>query len=282
MESNNELENARNEVLRKIGRNMLLFQQVEHLLKHINSSSTFSGYVNEIKANNAKRSEVIHKQTMGQLVGDFIEDIYSDKESNTELTDITEAHLTFKFSISTDDACHIENKKQTLESIVLERNELIHHLLPRLNPDSISSWCEIEQYLDKQRGKILPEIQELKNISNLIKDGREELSVFLKSEDGKKYFNQLFLHQSPLVKLLNDIADQMARSDGWTYLSIAGQLCRKHATEEIVTLNQKYGYKKLTEFILATDLFDFLEEITDKGGVRMLYKPKYEDIKFQS
>jgi hypothetical protein len=31
MESPQELENVRNEVLRKIGRNMLLYQQMEHM-----------------------------------------------------------------------------------------------------------------------------------------------------------------------------------------------------------------------------------------------------------
>jgi hypothetical protein len=52
-----DLEKAKKEVLRKIGRNMLLFQQVEHMLKFLIANGPFSGGIGDIKANKEQRAE---------------------------------------------------------------------------------------------------------------------------------------------------------------------------------------------------------------------------------
>jgi len=44
-----ELEKAKNEVLRKIGRNMLLFQKLEQMLKYLITNGKVAGYASEIK-----------------------------------------------------------------------------------------------------------------------------------------------------------------------------------------------------------------------------------------
>jgi len=67
-----ELEKARNEVLRKIGRNMLLFQQMEYMLKYIVANSELSGNIDELKVNREKRTEKVRTQTMGLLIGQYI------------------------------------------------------------------------------------------------------------------------------------------------------------------------------------------------------------------
>lgn len=67
------LESHVNEVLRKIGRNILLFQEFEYLLKHIVAKGSFSGFMSEIGSNIEKRTILIQKQTMGQLVGQYLE-----------------------------------------------------------------------------------------------------------------------------------------------------------------------------------------------------------------
>ena len=61
------------EVQRKIGRNILLFQQLESLLKYIVANGQFSGFSSELENNIATRRSSVNKQTMGQLVGQFVE-----------------------------------------------------------------------------------------------------------------------------------------------------------------------------------------------------------------
>ena len=111
MESEVELEKAKNEVLRKIGRNMILFQQMERMLKYLITNGNVSGYISEIKANKEQRAETIHKQTMGQLVGQFLEDTHLGcDESIEEPEELKEAYLTLNFKVECD-AVYYENKK---------------------------------------------------------------------------------------------------------------------------------------------------------------------------
>ena len=274
MEPELELEKAKNEVLRKIGRNILLFQQVEHMIKFLVANGKIEGYVSEVEASQKQRAEIIRKQTLGQLVGQYLKNTHSIcKEINEDHVELKEAYLSFTFRIDVD-AVYYETKKEDLASLVAERNDLIHHFLPRLNHESIESWIETEHYLDRQCEKLLPELTQLKSIVDALQEGRKALAEFLNSDEGKRQFELPWLRQSRLVLLLGDIATQAARHDGWTLLSTAGQLIRQHAPEEMAVLNERYGHKTLKGLILATEIFDITEEPTNRGGVRVLYRLK--------
>lgn len=67
------LETPLDEVLKKIGRNVMLFQNLEHLLKYLVAHSSISGYASELMSQEEKRRAAISKQTMGQLIGQYIE-----------------------------------------------------------------------------------------------------------------------------------------------------------------------------------------------------------------
>jgi hypothetical protein len=269
-----ELETARNEVLRKIGRNMLLFQQVEHMLKFLIANGNISGSFSEVKANLKQQSETIHSQTMGQLVGQFLDGTYLENDESTEDQEtLTEPYFNFSFSVESDKE-YYESRKRDLASIVADRNELIHHLLPRFNPGEIESCLEIDKQLEQQREKLILEIDHLKSLIDSLQKGRKELAAFILSDEGKKQIDLQWLRQSRLVQLLSDAATQAARPDGWTLLNIAGQVIRDNEPEEIATMNQRYGYKTLKKFLLASELFEITEEPTDKGGIRVLYRLK--------
>ena len=67
------LEDLVREIQRKIGRNILLFQQLEYFLKYVVANRQFSGYSSDLEKIIASRRESVNKQTMGQLVGQFVE-----------------------------------------------------------------------------------------------------------------------------------------------------------------------------------------------------------------
>ncbi|MGB7934689.1 MAG: hypothetical protein WCH04_21200 [Gammaproteobacteria bacterium] len=273
-----ELENVRNEVLRKIGRNMLLYQQVEHMFKYLVANGRIEGYASELKANHKRRVETISKQTLGATVGQYLEDNHTvNGQINSDPVDLKEAHFSFTFKLDID-AVYYEKRKDALASLVAERNELIHHLLPRLYPESIERWLETEKLLDLQREKLLPEINHLKSMVDALQEGRRELAEYVRSDEYKREIELTRLRQSRLVVLLGDIASQAARQDGWMLLSHADQLIRQHAPEEIAALKERYGKKTLQELIQATDIFDIAEELTKKGGIRVLYRLKPEWI----
>lgn len=270
MEMDEELEKLKNEVLRKIGRNVMLYQQIEYMLKSLLTIGKQSGYVSELKKNQELQAVTIHKQMMGQMVGQFLENTFSDsEESSYKPEELKEVWFSFNLKIESDDIRY-EERKKALASLVVERNKLIHHLLPKWNLNSFESGKETEHYLDQQREKILPELEYLKAIINYFIDYVDIIA----SEEGQKQIKLSLLRQSNLVAWLFHIAEQKARSDGWMVLTTASQFIHQNEPEEVVGLKKSYGYKTLKEVILATEFFDVIEEQTNKGGIRVLYRIK--------
>lgn len=255
---------------------MLLFQQVEYLLKYVVANGNFSGGISQLRAIKDRQIEVTKKQTLGQLVGQYLESTHAVCEENKEdPVDLEEAHFSVSFRVDVD-ADYYETKKEVLAALVADRNELIHHLLPRLNPESLESWLETEAYLDQQRERIIPELKQLQSMIGSLEDGRKKMSEFLVSDEGVRQFKLSRLRQNRLALLLGEIANQIARRDGWAVMDAADQLVRQRAPEEIFGLKKKYGHKTLKELMVATGFFDITEEPTERGGIRVLYRLKPE------
>jgi hypothetical protein len=98
-------------------------------------------------------------------------------------------------------------------------------------------------------------------------------SDFLNSdEEEKRFFSP---HRGGrILYYLGEIAAQVVRPDGWTPLSVAGQIIWGQKPEEITDVFKKYGHKTLKGLILATDIFEIREEPTKKGGIQVLYRLK--------
>jgi hypothetical protein len=141
---------------------------------------------------------------------------------------------------------------------------------------SIESSKEIENYLDHQREKILPELDRLKTYLQTMK----EFVEFSASDEGQKQIELSLLQQSQLVAWLFNIAEQTTRPDGWESLSKAENIIREQVPQGLVNIEKRYGYKSLKAVLLATEFFDIREEPTDRSGTRVLYRIK-PDLKFE-
>lgn len=267
-----QLKDSVDEVLRKVGRNMMLFQQLEHLLKYVVANGNLSGYSSELKDIQAKKAEVVKKQTMGQLVGQFLENTNPDYEAFSDEPEVLEEpHISFRFRIETDPKNH-EEKKQALADLVNQRNELIHHFLPKFDSTSQASCEDIGKKLDVQSEVIRREIKKIQAIVQAFNQSRKELASYLTSDEGQRELWLNHLKQSPLAMILIDIADQLGKEDGWVSLSLAAHLVRKHMPDELSVLRESYGHKTLKSFMLVTEMFEFNEEETSKGGLSVVYK----------
>jgi len=262
------------EVQRKIGRNILLFQQLEYLLKYVVANGQFSGYSSELESIIATKRSSVNKQTMGQLVGQFVESSNPTRnDDSTEPGEIKEPHFSFDFRIETDENSYKE-KKETLSRLVLERNKLVHHLLPELDLQSFESCKKVEKNLDEQADKVRTEIKNFQSMAQCLSGARKKISDYLCSDEGKKVYLLSFLRQDRLVILLAEIANQVVREDGWTLMNIAGTLVKQHAPDELALLHKGTEHRSLKSLMLKTEMFEFNEEKTNKGGIRVLYKLK--------
>ena len=182
-----DLQEIQNEVMRKIGRNVLLYQQVEYVLKYLVSHGRISGDENTLTSRHEKRMKSVSRRTMGTVAGDFFNEIFGDDESHdSQSEDPTKIHISIAFRIETEEK-HFELRRDKIAELVADRNELIHHLVPKLNTDSIDTWTETDRLLDLQREKILPELEYLQSVAKQFSDLKKGLGEILSSPEGRKH-----------------------------------------------------------------------------------------------
>ena len=263
------------EVLRKIGRNMLLFQQIEALLKFLVTHHRADGNTTNFHARQQQRTDKVEKQMMGVLVEQYADGILSDAgELSPEPEDITHAAMSFRFTTSSDNDFY-ESQRAEMKRMVDERNDLIHHFLPRWKPDCVDTMSEAAAYLDDQRERVLPTFEYLCAVSRSMVDTRQTLAAFIASPQFQDQLELSWLQHSPLICLLQELAIQKARDDGWKHLADAGRIARHQVPEAVTDLKGKYGYSTLKRVLVASKLFDVFDEPLPSGGFRTLYRTKH-------
>ncbi len=262
------------EVLRKIGLNVLLFQQIEALLKLLVTHHRIDGTVTNTAERKQQRAEQVHKLTMGALVGQYTDNILSDAgDSIKEPEIVDEIWMSSTFSITGDSDLY-GSLSADLKLMVQERNDLVHHFLPQWQPDSVEQMEKASSYLDQQREKVLPMFEHLKSVTTSMQDAQNMMASFLASDEGDRLCELIWLQSSPLVSLLLDVVDQNARPDGWCYLAHAGRLARIHQPDAVAKMKERYGHSTLKKLLIVTEFFDLLDEPTSNGGFATLYRVK--------
>lgn len=268
----------RDHIYQKIGRNVILYQQLELLLKHIVGNSGLSAPISKLKQIQESNRKKTNTSTMGNLVGRFVDNIdpnFANDDLNEE--EVTEAMLSYRFHLEISEGSY-EEKKQTLSRIVAGRNRLIHHTISEYDFKSIDSMKKLSKDLEQQEQEVRKEIDELKTISKNMIKAQTEYVNYLSSEEFKAHFELVWLRSSLIVTTLIDIANQLGDERGAVCLNVAGHLLEKHTPEEKAAMKERYGYSSLKKLMLATGLFEIIEEPTNKGGLRIIYKLKNESI----
>lgn len=260
----------KDDVLRKVGRNVVLFQQIESMLKLLISVHHNEGTMETFAEKQKKRSEKIHSQTMGQLAEQYKNGILSDTEIPSKEPDhLKVPYFAFRFRLA-GDSDFLESQQSNLEILVNERNELIHHFLPKWIPDSQDAMAEAASYLDQQREKVMPMFDHLKESVKLL----QSMTTFFNSEEYGKLFDLAWLQGSPLISLLSKEATNSTRPDGWVNLADAGQIAKTREFDEILHMKERYGHSQLKRLLIASELFEVKDETLPKGGFHTLYRVK--------
>jgi hypothetical protein len=272
-----ELVSIRDEVLRRIGRNVVLFQELERILKFLAVAHYFSAPVSKLQEDHDGRVASVREHTLGQLTGRLLDKLHASAatQSSSAMDTIAEPWVTFAFQIEAA-ADSIETSRNSLSALVKERNGLIHHLLACWNPHDVGSCHALGAELDEQRSRIVLEIERYRAYANGLKELAKEFQAFIESDGGKKQFDLAFLQQSRMAILLASIANEHARKDGWTLLSTAGHHLRQLIPDEFARMKDAHGEGSLQKLVIATGLFDVAIEQIPEGGTRALYRNRAE------
>ncbi len=133
------------------------------MLKHIIPRSSIEGNVKTLKANHESAVSSISQQTMGNLVKRFVDNVCKEEGFAEEDEAYKPELFSFKFTISMDEESY-RSKKEALECVVKERNDLIHHMLSKFDQNSTQSCLALAARLDEQYSLIKNEYEYLRNM----------------------------------------------------------------------------------------------------------------------
>ena len=259
------------ELLRRVGRNLVVFQQIEYLLKHLTTHSAVAGPIHRIPEIIQARAAVAGRKTMGTLAGDLLENVLGAPPDAQPPAEIDQPWACLGSSIDSN-AEWVDNLDRELRALVYARNELIHHFLPRWESAIDGDADDSLAYLDAQWDEAKRMLERLYLWTRSMDIVRMQAAEFWASPEAEQQIELAFLRSSPLAVMLGEIAMQTAREDGWTLLSAAGQSIKQSAPLELQKLRARFGHANLKGVLLATGVFDVVDEPTPGGGTRTIYR----------
>jgi hypothetical protein len=273
MDSGVALKSIKDDVCREIGKNVVAFQIVEHLLKALIAVGRIEGVASELAAVRERRMAQTAKLTMGGLAGRFADEILTarDDDSN-ELHATNEIRISVSFGFESDDA-FCEQQKQALKTLVEQRNDLIHHFVPKWNWKSVESMRDALRHLELQRERTEAQRDFLNSVLRTYNETAKVHAAFLNSEEFARHFELLWLQQSRIVSLLCEFATQSTRADRYVSVACADIFVHTHTKDDVLNMKKRYGFASLLALIVGAELFDVIEEPTT-NGVRHLYRLK--------
>ena len=261
----------RDEVLRRVGRNVVTFQQIEQVLKYLTANSALIGPASQLLARRDKAADAVRTKTMGDLAGRLLNGVLQVDAEQELPEEIDEAWLGFRFSIDTD-AEFVGRHDQEMRAVVDARNDLVHHFLPRWQSAVNGDTEAVLAYLDAQHAEALRMFERLRTWGCSMVAGRKQLAEFIASPEGQRVFDLAFLRDGRLVLMLGEIAVRTARADGWALLSTAANLIKREAPAEFEAQRKRSAHRNLKGVLLAAGVFDVADEQTPGGGVRTIYR----------
>lgn len=258
------LKSVRDEVFRKLGRNIALFQQLERQLKQLIAHSVIEGSsLEDYEGRLAARHRSVLATTLGGLVGRYTKGILSPPPESDEANIASDALvMRTQFQIDTEDN---RQKVATLSTLVKERNRLVHHLFEDFDLYDVDGVERLDTLLEAQAERVRSEIHDLNATAKVWQEQCIETARFFESAEGKRCIDLMLLQSSKIVTLVATICCEIAREDGWSVLSLAASRVNEIAPDQLANIKVNHGHATLKSLLLATQCFEFRQETTAKG-----------------
>lgn len=180
--SEDHLKELQDIAFRKLGRNLVNFQQFERALKLIIVRSDVRGYASELaKILRDKDKDIDHKP-LGWLVQDFFKTVYSNHSSHDgPANELDELWMSISLRIGSNKNS-IRHRRRQLRELVKERNLLVHRLLANFDPDSVESCEKLIRLLDEQVDRLKPHYESLMGIIGNMQAVQQEILKQLETQ----------------------------------------------------------------------------------------------------
>ena len=170
-----EIEELQEKILKAIGRNVLILQKMEGMLKSLVVVANSKFPTGNLESAVRKRQMAVSKMPMGRLVNHFVRSVHPNGGENARREE-TSAKGSFEFSFTFEDGAVVEELEASLRMVVEERNQLIHTKLIDFDPKSLESCRDLAGDLEDQRQRIKPQFEALAAICATVRDGYKVLT----------------------------------------------------------------------------------------------------------
>lgn len=276
--TNTEQELMTAEVLRRVGRNLVIFQQIERFLKILLANHQRSGTPENFEERHLRRETDLSHKTLGTLVGAYTSEVLRDAgEPIKEDDELVAPWFTFTFQVSGDTA-FVAEMTQNLKLMTDARNELVHCFLPRWQPGEPEIMKATLAYLDAQRDEIKPMFDHLRDVIAQMNSTTTLARTIMESPAFDAQMELMWIQSSPLVSLLSKAANELQRADGWTRLGDAGRVAARELPEEVAGIKEIYGHRTLKKLLVASELFDVVDNPLPNGHFQTFFRQRTNEL----
>lgn len=263
-------ETIANGLFLKAGRNLLLFQEIEHLLKDLVSMGAIS------LPEGSERENAMMNQSLGMVVKAFAGRHLEGSKIPQPGPEADEVSVRTGFVIQGEAA---DELSQRLSRAVSDRNNLAHHLLTSFDLQAEEGRQAAMVWLEESFAEHNSLLTDVLQYHETVRRGFEEIFSYLRTHEGHRELFLPEIRSTTLVQNLSAAALVLADSDGWTPLAEAvSELPR---TEIQATLSA-LRLRSLTDLITSSKLFELRADQTPSGGTRMMYRLQPLDPPVQS
>jgi len=245
-------------VIYKIGRNLLLYQKLENLLKYINYHNDFPTDITSLE----KKNKILGISTLGSLITNLV-NYDSDKVDKPIQIDI---------GTSSD---YYKQKEEVLVMILRERNELVHHAANKFDMSTSKKCKKIGKKLNNQKNKLLEEILFFQKRYESINSCKKDFQNYLQSDEGKEKILEVMMQNYYLNHPITIALAKLCLTSKNTRVSLskAGQELEEILSNEVSLI--KKDFKSLKMFMIETKIFNIQKD----KKINMLYYELNDDFK---
>ena len=175
---------AREELFKRIGRNVVNFQYLEGTMRSIIPTLATRGTFKELQRNHDEMARKYKKASFGDLANAYHERMYGNSLENKALSEEVLSEPVFAFSFRIDVTPEkATERKRALVKLIVERNRLIHKDLLNVDLTSPEACEEFSARLDEQYTRIQRHLDYLNSVRTNFQEMAAEFGRLLESDE---------------------------------------------------------------------------------------------------
>lgn len=174
----------RDDLLRRIGRNVVNFQYLESVLRELIPSLSLQTTLSSGQTQKSIENHKIKKSSLGKLADPFLANVFdtSSVDDDISIETVNEPVIKTHFRIELDPQ-EIVVRKAGLRKLVTERNRLVHRDALNVDLNSAEECEQLSNTLDEQNDRIRENLKFLINLRKVQRELYSELATYMQSDE---------------------------------------------------------------------------------------------------